>query len=264
MRVFPVASVLLLSLSAFPFAAQAVSISELPATIQSCITAGSCGVNLSSSYDSGTASAFSMFDMSSGLNWLVRYNLVSPSGEMDINGTQNTAYNGYLWMQVANNYSAAETAHSVTLFLDKVAPVPNPMLFQNGDLSLFMTTADMLAGGAYIKLQDYEEYGYYSAGSLSGEVPQICLAAGCQISAQLNLVQLNYQSFGSAGIVMAGFDADDTRGLVYSQSYAYLNGYPPYGTTQSFYITAVPEPETFWMLGFGLLSVAIAARRRRI
>lgn len=267
MRVFPAVSVLLLSLSTFPTAVHAVSISELPATIQSCIATGTCAVNYQSAYDSGTASAFSMFEVSGGQSWLMRYNLVPPSGETVIGGWQNTAYNGYLWMQVANNYSAAETAHSVTLFLDKVTPVPGPVFGQGSDLFLFMTTADLLAGGAYNTLSYisyYDDPNFVESGNLSGEVPLICLAVGCQTSAQLNLVQLNYQSFGSAGIVMAGFDADDTRGLVYSQSYAYLNGYPPYGTTQSFYITAVPEPETFWMLGFGLLSVAIAARRRRI
>lgn len=263
MRVFPVASVLLLSLSAFPFAAQAVSISELPATIQSCVMAGSCAVNYSGAYDSGTASAFEMVDLPSGKwNWLVRYGLVSPSGQAIIGGGQNTAYSGYLWMQVASNYSAAETAHPVTLFLDKVTPAPSAFIDQSGDLSLFMTTADLLAGSAY-RTQADPGYGDYDAGSLSGEIPLICLAEGCQINAQLNLVQLNYQSFGSAGITMTGFDASDTRGLVYSQSSSYFDGEPPYGTTQSFYVAAVPEPATFGMMGFGLLSVAIAVRRRR-
>ncbi len=263
MRVFPVVSVLLLSLSAFPFAAQAVSVSELPSTIQSCITAGTCVVNYPGSYDSGTVSAFEMVDLPSGQwNWLVRYDLASPSGQTVIGGGQDTAYSGYLWMQVASNYSAAETAHPVTLFLDKVAPAPGTFIDQSGDLSLFMTTSDLLAGSAY-RTQADPGYGDSDAGSLSGEIPLICLAEGCQINAQLNLVQLNYQSFGSAGIAMTGFDASDTRGLVYSQSSFYFAGEPPYGATQSFYITAVPEPETFWMLGFGLLSVAIAVRRRR-
>lgn len=276
MRLFPVAPVLFLFSFTIPFAAQAVSVTnaDLPATIQSCVTSGSCVVNHSSTYYSGKVSAFKIFDDSTrarsgtvwdGTNdWLVRYDLVAPSGETNIDNFHTQAFDGYLWMRVNGVYADAETANPVTVFLDKVAPAPDPMLFQNGDLSLFMTTADVLAGGAYIELQDYEEYGYYSAGSLSGEVPQICLAAGCQISARLNLAQMNYQSFGTNGIYMVGFDADDTRGLVYSQSYAYLNGYPPFSTTQSFYITAVPEPETFWMLGFGLLSVAIAVRRRKV
>lgn len=260
MRAFPVASVLFLSLSAFPFAAQAVTISELPASIQSCITTGSCAVDYSGSYDSGTASAFAMFNTSTGKqDWLMRYDLVSPSGQTDIEGVQTSAYGGYLWMQVASSYSAAETEHAVTLFLDKVTPVPDSLPGQSGDLSLFMTTADLLAGGAYRTQADPVPELYYEAGSLSGEVPLICLAEGCQINAQLNLVQLNYQSVGPAGIAMMGFDASDMRGLVYSQSASYIDG-----ATQSFYISAVPEPGAFWLFGFGLIGVVTAVRRRSI
>ncbi len=265
MRAFPLASVLFLSLSAFPFAAQAVSVSELPASIQSCITAGTCGVNLLSSYDSGTASAFRMVDLPSGQwNWLMRYNVVPPSGQTVIGGGQNTAYGGYLWMQVAAAYNATETAHAVTLFLDKASPVPGPLFDQNGDLSLFMTTADLLAGSAF-RTQADPGYGDYDAGSLSGEIPLICLAEGCQIHAQLNLVKLNYQSFGSAGIQMTGFDPSDTRSLVYSQSSSYLTGdpYTDYSATQAFYISAVPEAQTSWMFALGLMAVISATRRRR-
>lgn len=262
MRVFPIASVLLLSLSAFSFTAKAVSLSELPATIQSCITARTCGVNFSSSFDSGTASAFSITDLMSGqTNWLMRYSLVSPSGETDISGTQSNAYGGHLWMQVANSYSSSETDHAITLFLDKVTPTPGSLFGQNGDLSLFISTADLLAGSASRSQAD-PGYGDYDSGSLSGEIPLICLAEGCQVTAQLNLLQLKYLSFGSAGIVMTGFDAGDTRGLVYSQSSAYFNGDPPYGTAQAFYISAVPEANTFLMFGFGLMAVVAAVRCR--
>jgi|MudIll2142460700_1097286.scaffolds.fasta_scaffold89968_2 hypothetical protein len=266
MRVFPVTSVLLLSLSTLPFAAMAVSVAELPATIQSCISAGSCVVNYSGAYDSGTASAFEMVDLPSGQwNWLVRYNLVSPSGQTVIGGGQNTAYSGYLWMQVASNYSATETAHPVTLFLDKVTPVPGSIFGQSGDLSYFMSTADLLAGGAYntTSYVSYEPDGIVSEGGLSGDI-LLCLAVGCQTSVQLNLLQLNYQSFGSAGVSMTGFDASDKRSLVYSQNSSYLTGdpYTDYSATQAFYITAVPEPETFWMFGFGLMSLFTVMWRR--
>lgn len=207
-----------------------------------------------------------MVDLPSGQwNWLIRYDLVAPSGQTAIGGGQNTAYNGYLWMQVASNYSATETAHPVTLFLDKVTPVPNSLRYPGGDvLSLFMTTSDLLAGGAYSELQDQGEYGYFSSGSLSGDLPQICLAEGCYIDAQINLVQLNYQSVGPSGIVMAGFDSLDTRGLVYSQSQSYSDFYSDtyYGATQSFYISAVPEPGALWLFGFGLIGVVVAVRWR--
>lgn len=268
MRAFAVASVLFLSLSALPLAAKAVSVSELPATIQSCITTGDCVVDYSGSYDSGTASAFAMVDLPSGQwNWLVRYNIISTSGQTVIGGGQNTAYSGYLWMQVASNYSAAETTHPVTLFLDKITPVPGSVFGQSGDLSYFMSTADLLAGGAYntTSYVSYEPDGIVSEGGLSGGDILLCLAVGCQTSAQVNLLQLNYQSFGSVGIKMTGFDTSDTRGLVYSQSSSYLTGdpYTDYSASQAFYISAVPEAQVSWMFSLGLMAVFSTTRYRR-
>lgn len=273
MRVLTIVANLFLFSISIPFSAQAVSITngQLPATIQNCITSGSCMVNLTSTYNSGQVSAFSINDdftraragtvWGETNDWLVRYNLVAPSSQTNIDNVQTQAFNGYLWMRINSVYLAAETAHPVTLFLDKVTPVPEPQFYaQSGDLSLFMTTADMLAGGAYIDLKD-TGYGYYSAGNLSGEVPQICLAASCEIHAQLNLVQMAYQNVGTSGIYM-GFDAEDTRGLVYTQRYSFFGGEPPSSTTQAFYITAVPEPQMFLMFGFGLLSIFTLLRRR--
>lgn len=258
-----IASVLFLSASsAFPLAAQAVAVSELPASIQSCITAGNCVVDYGGSYHSATASAFALFDTSTyKQDWLMRYALVPPSGESDTEGVQTDTYGGYLWMQAAAAYSASETEHAVTLFLDRVVPVPGSFYDQSGDLSLSMTSADLLAGAAY-RTQADPGYGNYDSGSLSGEIPLICLAEGCKIEARLNLLQLTYANAG-ATIVMTGFDASDTRGLVYSQGAYYFDGEPPYGTKQAFYITAVPEPGMAWLFGFGLLGVGAVARSRR-
>jgi hypothetical protein len=160
--------------------------------------------------------------------------------------------------------------------MDKVSPVPGTLFGQNhssfypdysdvnGDLTLFMTTPDLLAGGAY-RTQSDPGYGDYDSGSMSGELPVICLAEGCSIHARLNLVQLNYQDNGSGQIQMAGFNSLDARGLVYTQRTAYFPGYgAEYGgsTTQAFYITTVPEPGAYWLFGAGLMGVAVAARRR--
>lgn len=270
MRAFPVAAVLFLSV--FPGAARAVTVSELPATIQSCILAGSCAVDYSSSYSSERVSAFAVYDASTLArnnywnDWLIRYDLVPPSGQTG--SVQPSAFDGYLWMRVQGMYSAVEAAHPVTLFLDNVTPVPGSLFGQSGDLSLTMTTADLLAGGALRTtgyISDYDDPNFADAGSLSGEIPLLCLAVGCQTSAQLNLVQLSYQSFGSLGIAMTGFDASDSRGLVFSQSSSYLTGdpYADYSATQAFYISAVPEAQASWMFGLGLLVVFSTTRRNR-
>ena len=267
----PAASVLFLSASIVPLAAQAVvsiPLAQLPSSIQSCITSASCVMSHTSSYDSGTASAFYISGFQTGTGgsstgWLIRYNLVPPSGGTDINAMQTSAYDGYLWMHVQSSYTTAESAHPVTLFLDKVTPAPSSMFNQSSDLSLFMTSTDLLAGSAYRSFYD-DEGGPNSTdlGSLFGEIPLPCLAAGCGVQAQLNLGQLSYQNFGSA-IYMAGFNPSDTRGLIYSQSYSYLGGEFPFSATQAFYISAVPEPAPSWLLGFGVMVVLAAVRRPR-
>ncbi|OGU19766.1 MAG: hypothetical protein A2580_01795 [Hydrogenophilales bacterium RIFOXYD1_FULL_62_11] len=261
----------LLSLMLFPMVAHAASISrsDLPQTIQS----GANVIALSSAYSSATASAFSYFDLTNPGNsgWLMRYDLTSPSGEAAIDGSQARAFDGYLWMQVKSSYNDTTAPHAVTLFMDKVTPTPSALFGQNdpiftpyadanGDLSLFVTTADLLAGQAYATLTDNGEYGYSSGGSLSGELPVICLAEGCQMSMQLNLAQLTFATSG-ASVQFAGFNPGDARGQVFTQSLAY-DDYPVvYGTTQTFAISAVPEPSVFWMFAGGLGLVAALARR---
>ncbi len=268
MRSFPVASVLF-CLSVFPLSAKAISVSELPASIQSCVATGACSVNLSSAYEFDRVSAFQISGRDPG-GWLMRYELAQPSGvtrgyfDYDVDSTTQitTAFNGYLWMRVQSVYRADEAAHPVTLFLDKVAPVPGSFYGQSGDLSLFMTTADLLAGGAYRQLYDtYDTYTYdpygFDRGSLSGELPPV-MDSG--FSARLNLLQLNYQSDGSS-IVMTYFAPWDARGLVYSQGVYGADS--SYSSTQAFYVSAVPEPGVSWLFGCGLMAV-VAARIARV
>lgn len=262
----------LLSLSLFPMAAQAVSISyaDLPQTLRS----GFYEVSLSSLYSSGTASAFSYYDRTNQANsgWLMRYDLTSPSGEAAIDDSQARAFDGYLWMQVKHSYIVTTAPHAVTLFMDQVTPSPSALFGQNdpaftpyadanGDLSLFVTTADLLAGQSYVTLADNGEYGYSSGGSLSGELPVLCLAEGCQMRMQLNLVQLRFATSGTS-VQFAGFNPGDTRGQVFTQTLAYYTYETDYGTTQTFAISAVPEPSAFWMFAGGLGLVAALARRR--
>lgn len=267
MRACPVVPVVLLSLSAFHPAASAITVADLPATIQSCVTAGDCDVDAMPSYISDTAQAFLIRNDVDPFQstWLTRYALVPPSGERDSEGAQLAAYGGYLWMQTALFYDAADSEHAVTLFLDKVTPAPASLLsvpYDDGpDLTLLMTTADLLAGSAY-RIQADPGYGDLDEGSLSGEIPLICLAEGCRIEARLNLPQMKYEISGDK-IVWTGFDSSDTRGLVYSQASYYFDGAPPDGSRQDFAISAVPEPATAWFFGAGLLGVGALARRRR-
>lgn len=280
MRSISIISVLLCSLVVSVEArAVTVSRSALPQTIQStlCPSSSSCSVLLNSVYSSEKVSAFSYAYAADDQGLLLRYDLSPPSGQTDINGNQTAAYDGYLWMRVQHSYSTSAATHAVTLYLDKVTPAPAPLFGQdsyfypeyadaNGDLSLFVSTADLLAGRAYRTWLDSEgQPGGIDAGNLQGELPVPCLAAGCSVQAEINLVQLQYQMVGTS-VQLAGFNPDDIRGLVYRQSHGYFNPYDSSlasNTVQTFAISAVPEPSAVAMLACGLGMVTFAARRRR-
>ena len=249
-----------------PLAAHAmdVTVADLPGSIQSCVANASCIANTTSVYDSATASAFAITDASQP-GYLIRYALAVPSGQ-DITSLTppSTPYSGYLWMQVQSFYSASQAADPITLYLDKVSPAP-ATIYKSGDLTLYVSPADLLAGSSYVKSGlDSNNNGYVS-GSLSGDVPIGCVAQGCSAFAQINLAQLQFGQYGST-IYSTGFNPADTHTLVFSQGTAddgSVSGYP-YSATQSFYVSAVPEPQFVCLYSSGLACLAAVLRRKRI
>jgi hypothetical protein len=248
--------------------AATVTNADLPGSIQSCIASATCFVSNTSAYDWGTVNAFQITqNTGSGFegNWLMRYSLVPPSGQSRLNPPVNDSFSGYLWMLAKDSYSAAETAHPFTLYLDKVSPALFSMFGQSGDLDLFMPTTDMLAGSSYRTYGLDGNNNSYSYGDLSGEVPLPCIAEGCDTHARLNLVQLTYGDFGSV-ITLTAFNPSDSRGLVFTQS----ESFPCYGDpscamndVQSFYVSAVPVPGAVWLFGSGLAGLIGMMRRMR-
>lgn len=269
MRPFARAVVLLCFPLMFPVTtthAATITTSELPGSILSCITSATCFVSNTSSYDSGTASAFQIAqNTGSGyeFDWLMRYTLAPPSSQSRVDWPQPESFSGYLWMLARSSYSATETAHPFTLYLDKVSPTPFSMFGQSGDLNLFMPTADVVAGSSYRTLGLDANNNSYSYGNLSGDIPVPCVAETCETHAQLNLAQLTYGDFGSAGVHLVSFNAADTRSLVFNQSSYYsgiLDGYP-INDVQSFYVSAVPVPGAVWLFGSGLMGLIGLIRR---
>ncbi len=237
--------------------ATTVTFGEMPATIQSCWNT-TCSVNTTSSYSSASVSAFQINRFngnSQEQDWLVRYTLAPPSSQYNSNIPQTDALSGYLWLLANNSYSASESAHPLTLYLDKVTPTPFSMYGQSGDLSLAMTTADLVAGSAYRTWGIDYNNNSYTSGDLTGSVPVPCLSQGCETGARLNLAQLTYGDFGSNGVWFMGFNAADSRSLVFSQYSSYQDGSNSVNYTQSFDINAVPLPGALGLFGSGLLGL---------
>jgi hypothetical protein len=128
---YPLTRIFALLFLALAFSVQVraatITITDLPGSIQSCITAATCFVSNTSTYDNGTASAFSITQSTGSgteVNVLMRYTLVPPSSQSTLDPPQNDALSGYLWMLAKTFYSASETAHPITLYIDKVSPSP--------------------------------------------------------------------------------------------------------------------------------------------
>ncbi len=240
-----------------------VTVADLPGSIQSCVANASCSVNTTSVYDSATASAFAITDASQP-GYLIRYALAAPSGQ-DITSLTppSTPYSGYLWMQVQSFYSASQSADPITLYLDKVSPTP-ATLYKSGDLSLYISASDLVAGSSYVKSGLGSNNNGYLAGDLAGDVPIGCVAQGCSAFAQLNLAQLQFGQFGST-IYSIGFNPTDVRTLIFSEGIAddgSVSGYPG-SATESFYVSAVPEPQSIGLYSSALACLAVVMRRKR-
>jgi hypothetical protein len=248
-----------------PSHAATVTEQELPASVLACMSSASCFVMTTSSHESDTASAFPIFHLTGdGMegNWLLRYPLVPPSGRTGIHPPRFEGHGGHLWLMVEGRYDASESRHPVTLYLDKVDPAPTPFYGQEGDLSLYVSTADLLAGDSHMTV-GLGYGGSYGHGDLSGETPLPCLADGCRVHARLNLLQLSYAEAGP-DLVFAGFNPSDSRGLLYRQEISYLTGDPfvDMHDVQAYYVSAVPLPAPAWLMGSGLLTLIGLGKRR--
>ncbi len=252
-----------------------VSVATLPNTIQACVASNTCGVAYTSIYDSGTVSAFGIYNVGqTGFNYLVRYALVPPSGQTTSNTdfyqyppvttSSSTPYTGYLWMQVHGAYSASQSANPITLYLDKVSPVPSSFYNQSSDLSLFVSASDLLTSSSYVISGLDSNNQSYVSGNLTGEVPIGCAAQGCSAFAQLNLAQLEFTLSGTT--ISTGFNSADSRGLVFalgSSDDGSVSGYAS-NISQSFYVSSVPDSEPIWLFSTGLVCLATVMRRKRI
>src|SRR3989344_2134423 len=197
---------------------------DLPSAVQACASAGTCSVNLSSSFDSPHMSAFN-FTESNVSKALIRYGVAAPSQEKimsfdrDSNEYQqiDRPLTGYLWMSanrspdLSNAGDPFNTRNVFVLYTDHVLPAPgNIWLYGNGvELNLSLTAYNLFQdGGGFLRaglrtdadnnhfefregsLQTHSDLGY----GFDSEGLVFCAAASCEISAQLNLINLDYSS----------------------------------------------------------------------
>jgi hypothetical protein len=210
----------------------------------------------------------------SSQDWLIRYSLGTSSaqsntylypGERNVNSYDQLT--GYLWLSVQSQYSSTETSHPFTLYLDKIAPLPNLIINNNSngtDLILTMPTTDLLAGSSFYNAWLSDSYQGYQNGNLGGQLPLMLATPTAYVDAQLNLVGLTYNNFGSY-IGFAGVNPADTRSVVYTQGYGlglYPNPLDAFDALQTYDLNSVPLPGAIWLFGSGLTGLFSVMRRR--
>lgn len=250
-----------------------ISASDLPTDIQSCRTAGTCFVNLNSVADvpnislssaqNGEVSpfamnAFTMIRDTGEIEYLLKYNLVVPSGDDFF----ATPYNGAVWLEVAQQYDLSTNNHLMRLYLDKVTPQPVNLFFGDGDgldLDIQVDSQGLLNGSLFASssccTSPVSAGNMFIEGDFGGGALLSCLADGCASTVTLDLLFLDYSDAG--GVASANFNPLDSRSLLLSVSSSFQ------GTqTQSYYVSTVPVPAAAWLMGSGLLCLAGFARRK--
>jgi hypothetical protein len=261
-------AMLLAVLPAVSAQATTITFSDLPASVQSCST---CIVNTTSTYDLTSVSVFQVINPSSQ-DWLIRYRLGTSSAQsftwlypFETHVNSYDQLSGYLWLSVQSQYSSTETSHPFTLYFDKITPLPNLIVNSNSngtDLILTMPTTDLLAGSSfyYAEFTDYS-HGYQN-GSLGGQLPQMVATPPSYANAQLDLVGLTYNDFGSY-IGFAGVNPADTRSVVYTQGSGFASPNPldAFDALQTYDLSSVPLPGAIWLFGSSLIGLFGVMRR---
>lgn len=230
--------------------------SELPTAMQ-----GNFGSMVVSSFNTTNMAAFGYME-NSVAKWLIRYNVLPPSSQA------GQPLGGAIWLSANNAYDLTNNSHNLTLYTDRITPTPSNydyFLWGGPNIGLTLNSSGLLSGGGNFQIGLDWNNQSYSTGSLTvSNGAAICVAEGCNVSTQLNLIDLKYLNSGNTATL--NFDASDNRSLLFKQaSYdPYCNNMSGCLTQQQFNVQPIPLPAGLWLLASGLMGLGTLARKKQL
>lgn len=263
--IIPASVSLCIAVLAFGQCAQAAV--QFPREIADCIDSQDCSLPQPVVERSGYAAYQYLDTAHRQVRWLFQYRLGAASMQTSATGTERLA--GSVWVGAAATYHLDDERHYFPLYLDQVAPTPGNVWIGDVDgldVVLSMPSSDLLAGGSFVRRVLSQE-GYHEAGALgthgseefglNGEGLLPCLADGCAVGAEFNLLHMQFAVSGSEA-ALAPVDAE-SRSLLYAQSRSYTDDLS-WNLGQAYHLVPLPDAGGLWL---GALIGLMASGRRR-
>lgn len=235
-----------------------VSAAVLPVEIQDCVFDAVCS-NPVLVQQEPTFSAYTYSDGGTD-KFLFEYSLWPSSNESTNFGMMQLS--GAAWLSANAEYDLIQESHFFTLYLDGVTPTPTNLWLGDSDgldVGLSMPTADLLAGSSSFRLGLDAGLGIVFEGDLvthGDQGPMLnghsfvpCLAAFCEVGAELNLLYMQYLPSGSIAELIVN-PTDPRGGILYSQYSQWEQPDPSSFVSQSYEV--IPIPAAAWLFGSAL------------
>ncbi len=239
-----------------------ISVSDLPASVQSCITDGTCNAFDIATHTDGVfghmLSLYRAEGTSGTQSWLIGYQIQAGSGMTDSGAA--TPFSGTLWIEAPLWVSAdTGTPAEFTVYLDKMQPILSTTTGQDS-ISL-LGDANALDSGSLWgqRLWGGDPNGLVDPlllGTLETGGSELLVCVECDLDIRLNLIGLNYQLQDTGGDTLS-WVASAVPGDFRSMLLSYQD-YDPYSEStrdRKWYVQPVPIPAAFWLFLSGAMGL---------
>jgi len=216
---------------------------QFPASIQACIDRGDCTTPVLVSPSSNSSMHQYRYTDKGVERFLYRYSLGDNSGYQGSsdNGfspsSEEAGFSGVVWLSAresyASNFRAGMTLYTDQVSVDEQTGNVNGNVEFRGDISLSLCSEALLAGEGSL-FSSPPETNYDNPSSLFSDGPFSCIAPGCFVGAEFNLVNINYEQVGDrfvTGVISRSANLEGQ--FLYSQTSGFP-GFDDYSPSQAF------------------------------